>query len=83
VGARRSGDRVGCDSTDLRHASQDKLFEVVVDPSDAVGDGDMAPQCSDRRAVFGAHRGVQMPTQAYKESDDDPGYDSINAVAID
>jgi hypothetical protein len=64
VGIRRSGDRIGCDSTDLRQASQDKLFEVVVEPSDAAGDGDMAPQCSDGRAVVGAHGGVQMPTQA-------------------
>lgn len=44
MGIRRSGDRIGCESTDLRQASQDKLFEVVVDPLDAVGDGDMAPQ---------------------------------------
>jgi hypothetical protein len=57
VGIRRGGVRIGCDSTDLRQASQDKLFEVVVDHLDAVGDGDMAPQCSDGR-------GVQMPTQA-------------------
>jgi len=83
VGARRSEDRVGCDITDLRQASHDKLFEVVVDPLDAVGDGDMAPQCFDKRAVFGAYRGAQMPTQAYKELDDDPGYDSISVVAID
>ncbi len=59
MGARRSGDRVECNITDLRQASQDKLFEVVVDPLDAVGDGDMAPQCSDGRAVFGAHRGYR------------------------